>query len=82
MRFKGRVFRKGLFWLTVAGELREEAGGWVGVFWTYSGFWSGPGDRLELLLEDGRRARFEILGGRLTPAGDAEVRFALTEPLA
>ena len=82
MHFRGQILRKGLYWLTVAGELREQGGVWSGHFYTCSGFWCGPDDRLGPLLEDGRRARVEILGGRLTPAGDAEVRFALTEPLA
>ena len=67
MRFRGRVFRKGLPWLTVEGELREEAGGWVGTFLTYSGFYSSPGDRLELLLEDGRRVPPGGEGARDTP---------------
>jgi hypothetical protein len=80
MGFRGKLFRNGIAWLNVTGELREHAGLWEGTFLTCNGFYSGPGDRLELHLEDGRRGRFEVLGVRLTRDDQAEVRFALTGP--
>jgi hypothetical protein len=70
MRFKGKVWRKGVPWLTVAGEL----GGTEGTFLTSGGFYAAAGDPLELRLDDGRRVPIRVLGFKVRPDWQAEVR--------
>jgi hypothetical protein len=76
MRFKGKVYRKGVPWLTVAGDLR----GTEGTFLTSGGFYAAAGDPLELRLDDGRRLSIRVLDFRMTRDGQAEVRFVTAGP--
>jgi hypothetical protein len=81
MCFRGMVYRKGIPWLTVTGELREKAGRWEGTFLTSGGFYARDGDRLELRLDDGRRVPVRVLGFEVTRDWHAEVRVVLAGPV-